>query len=156
MRSSTAKLVAAAACVAALAACTRKSAADPGRAAASAARDTAPPPLTPQGHAEMLSIKQAMDSLEPEVGRIQSATAAAQHAQLAEHERLSREFISRIDTRIRDMHTTVDPSFAALVDSVRTDLDRMPAMTPADLHTYLPGHLGRLMHIASCIDTYGL
>jgi hypothetical protein len=39
---------------------------------------------------------------------------------------------------------------------VRTDLDRMPAMKPADLHAYLPGHLGRLMHIVSCIDTYGL
>lgn len=149
-------LVAVVACMAALAACGRAKADTERHGADSAARAAARPALSPRAHAEMLAIKESMDSLTPEVGRMQSAAAAAQHGMLADHERLARAFLARIDTRIADIHTPVDPAFTALVDSVRTDLDRMPAMAPAPLHAYLPAHLGRLMHIVSCIDTYGL
>ncbi len=97
-------------------------------------------------------IKRSVAAITADVNHIQMASPADQKKLLPEHNRLVTEMLSRFEVRIRAMHVTADPDWVAVIDSVKTDMKRMPSMSVAELHTFLPEHTRRVMRIAACID----
>ena len=71
---------------------------------------------------------------------------------LPAHEQLVNGMLTEFESRIRAMHVQADPAWSSVIDSVRTDLARLPAMKPDALHGFLPQHLNRVMRIVACIQ----
>jgi hypothetical protein len=83
---------------------------------------------------------------------LRNATPAAAVGKLPAHERLVNGMLDTFESRIRAMHVQADPAWSSVIDSVRTDLVRLPAMPTASLATFLPQHLNRVMRIVACIQ----
>lgn len=98
------------------------------------------------------AIARTLAEVTADVNRIQRATPAEQQRLLPGHERLVNGMLARFETKVRAMHVRVDPDWVSVIDSVRTDLARMPRMSGAELHAYIPAHTRRLMRIVACID----
>ena len=87
-----------------------------------------------------------------DVRTLQKASPEAAVAKLPEHEQLVNGMLTTFESRIRAMHVQADPAWVSVIDSVRTDLARLPAMKPDALHGFLPQHLNRVMRIVACIQ----
>jgi hypothetical protein len=87
-----------------------------------------------------------------DVRALQKASPEAAVGKLPEHEQLVKGMLTTFESRIRAMHVQADPAWLSVIDSVRTDLARLPAMKPDALHGYLPRHLNRVMRIVACIQ----
>ncbi|HEX6533945.1 MAG TPA: hypothetical protein VF041_05065 [Gemmatimonadaceae bacterium] len=98
------------------------------------------------------SIKRTVAEVTADVNRILAADAAGQRRLLPAHTRAVNGMLSRFETKVRAMHVSVDPDWVAVIDSVQSDLARMPAMSPAELHAFMPGHTRRVMRIVACVD----
>lgn len=98
------------------------------------------------------SIKRTVAEVTADINRILAADAAGQQRLLAAHTRAVNGMLTRFETKVRAMHVSVDPDWVAVIDSVQSDLARMPAMSPADLHAFIPAHARRVMRIVACVD----
>lgn len=87
-----------------------------------------------------------------DVKALRVATPAAAQGKLPAHEQLVNGMLTNFETKIRAMHVEADPAWLSVIDSVRTDLARLPAMKTDSLATFLPGHLNRVMRIVACIQ----
>jgi hypothetical protein len=87
-----------------------------------------------------------------DVRALQKATPAEAKAKLPAHEQLVNGMLNTFESRIRAMHVQADPAWTSVIDSVRTDLARLPAMQAEALPAYLPRHLYRVMRIVACIQ----
>ncbi|MDQ2931931.1 MAG: hypothetical protein M3Y05_14105 [Gemmatimonadota bacterium] len=87
-----------------------------------------------------------------DVKALRAATPAAAVGKLPAHEQLVNGMLTNFETRIRAMHVQADPAWTSVIDSVRTDLARLPAMKSDSLQSFLPGHLNRVMRIVACIQ----
>ena len=97
-------------------------------------------------------IKRTVAEVTNDVIALRSATPAAAIAQLPAHARLVNGMLTNFETRIRAMHVDADPAWTSVIDSVRTDLARLPALTSDSLAGFLPKHLNRVMRIVACIQ----
>jgi hypothetical protein len=97
-------------------------------------------------------IKRTVAEVTNDVIALRSATPAAAIGQLPAHARLVNEMLTNFETRIRAMHVDADPAWTSVIDSVRTDLARLPALTSDSLAAFLPRHLNRVMRIVACIQ----
>ncbi|MEP7064470.1 MAG: hypothetical protein ABI889_00425 [Gemmatimonadota bacterium] len=87
-----------------------------------------------------------------DVRALQKATPAAAMGKLPAHEELVKGMLTNFESRIRAMHVQADPAWSSVIDSVRTDLARLPSMKPEALPAFLPSHLNRVMRIVACIQ----
>ena len=87
-----------------------------------------------------------------DVRALQKAPPDVAMGQLPAHERLVKGMLTDFESRIRAMHVAADPAWSSVIDSVRTDLARLPAMKAEALPAFLPRHLNRVMRIVACIQ----
>jgi hypothetical protein len=87
-----------------------------------------------------------------DVKGLRTATAASAVGKLPAHEQLVNGMLTNFEKRIREMHVQADPAWTSVIDSVRTDLARLPAMKSDSLMAFLPMHLNRVMRIVACIQ----
>lgn len=106
---------------------------------------------TPKSSADS-SIEATVVAVTNDVKGLRTATPAAAAAALPTHEKLVTGMLDTFESRIRSMHVTADPSWTSVIDSVRTDLTRLPAMPASSLASFLPQHLNRVMRIVACIQ----
>ena len=98
------------------------------------------------------SIEATVTAVTADVRALQKASPEAAVGKLPAHEQLVNGMLTAFESRIRAMHVQADPAWSSVIDSVRTDLARLPAMKPDALHGYLPKHLNRVMRIVACIQ----
>jgi hypothetical protein len=106
---------------------------------------------TPTGHADS-SIEATVTAVTNDVIALKKATPDVAVGKLPAHEQLVNGMLTNFETRIRAMHVQADPAWTSVIDSVRTDLARLPAMKPDALPGFLPQHLNRVMRIVACIQ----
>lgn len=98
------------------------------------------------------SVDATVIAVTNDVTALRDAPTAAVADKLAAHEQLVSGMLDTFESRIRAMHVTADPAWTSVIDSVRTDLVRLPKMPAASLATFLPQHLNRVMRIVACIQ----
>ena len=97
-------------------------------------------------------IEETVTAVTNDVRALQKASPDVAISKLPAHEKLVNGMLNTFESRIRAMHVQADPAWAAVIDSVRTDLARLPAMKADSLHGFLPQHLNRVMRIVACIQ----
>ncbi len=98
------------------------------------------------------SIQATVAAVTNDVLGLRSVSPAAAAGKIPRHERVVNGMLTTFESRIRAMHVHADPTWTSVIDSVRTDLARLPAMSSASLATFLPQHLNRVMRIVACIQ----
>ena len=98
------------------------------------------------------SIDSTVTAVTNDVRALQKASPQEAAGKLPAHEQLVNGMLTTFESRIRAMHVQADPAWVSVIDSVRTDLARLPAMKPDALHGFLPQHLNRVMRIVACIQ----
>jgi hypothetical protein len=98
------------------------------------------------------SIEATVTAVTNDVRALQKASPDVAVGKLPAHEQLVNGMLNTFESRIRAMHVQADPAWSSVIDSVRTDLARLPAMKPDALHGFLPQHLNRVMRIVACIQ----
>ncbi len=117
----------------------------------SAASLLAPPVGMTAAHADS-EVKQTVAAVTADVIALRDAPPAAARGKLPAHEQLVNSMLTNFEQRIRQMHVDADPAWTSVIDSVRTDLARLPAMKSDSLAAFLPKHLNRVMRIVACIQ----
>jgi hypothetical protein len=87
-----------------------------------------------------------------DVRALQKASPSVAMGKLPAHEQLVNGMLTNFESRIRAMHVQADPAWSSVIDSVRTDLARLPAIKAEALPAFLPQHLNRVMRIVACIQ----
>ncbi len=98
------------------------------------------------------SIEATVTAVTNDVIALRAASPAAAAGKIPQHEQVVNGMLTTFESRIRAMHVQTDPSWTSVIDSVRTDLARLPAMPSASLASFLPRHLNRVMRIVACIQ----
>jgi hypothetical protein len=111
----------------------------------------APPPMMANTSQDS-EVKQTVAAVTSDVKALRTATPAAAEGRLPAHEQLVNGMLTNFEKRIREMHVQADPAWSSVIDSVRTDLARLPAMKSDSLAAFLPMHLNRVMRIVACIQ----
>lgn len=110
------------------------------------------PPVMATAAPQDSEVKQTVAAVTNDVKALRTATPASAIGKLPAHERLVTGMLINFEKRIREMHVDADPAWTSVIDSVRTDLARLPAMKTDSLAAFLPMHLNRVMRIVACIQ----
>ena len=98
------------------------------------------------------SVQATVTAVTNDVRALQKAPPAVAMGKLPAHEKLVNDMLTNFESRIRAMHVQADPAWVFVIDSVRTDLARLPSMKAEALPGFLPQHLNRVMRIVACIQ----
>jgi hypothetical protein len=98
------------------------------------------------------TVEATVTAVTNDVRAMQKASPAIAMGRLPAHEKLVNGMLTNFETRIRAMHVQADPAWSSVIDSVRTDLARLPKMKADALPAFLPQHLNRVMRIVACIQ----
>jgi hypothetical protein len=98
------------------------------------------------------AVEATVTAVTNDVRALQKAPPDVAVGKLPAHEQLVNGMLNNFESRIRAMHVQADPAWSSVIDSVRTDLARLPAMKPEALPAFLPQHLNRVMRIVACIQ----
>jgi hypothetical protein len=98
------------------------------------------------------TVQATVTAVTNDVRALQKAAPAVAMSKLPAHEQLVNGMLTNFESRIRAMHVQADPAWSSVIDSVRTDLARLPAMKEEALPGFLPQHLNRVMRIVACIQ----
>jgi hypothetical protein len=110
-----------------------------------------PPPMKVNANPDS-EVKQTVAAVTQDVIALRDAPPGTAIGKLPAHEQLVNGMLTNFEKRIRDMHVEADPAWTSVIDSVRTDLARLPAMKSDSLAAFLPKHLNRVMRIVACIQ----
>lgn len=86
---------------------------------------------------EMMSHLQMMDG----------ARADSMQAMLPMHRQMVANMLAQMNREMRDMGMAADAEWNATVDSLRSDLTRMPEMSGQELQAMMPAHRDRMMRL---------
>ncbi|MBA2685547.1 MAG: hypothetical protein H0U66_13755 [Gemmatimonadaceae bacterium] len=111
----------------------------------------APPVMASSANPDS-EVKLTVAAVTSDVIALRDAAPGAAIGKLPAHEQLVNGMLTNFEKRIRDMHVQADPAWVSVIDSVRTDLARLPAMKSDSLAAFLPKHLNRVMRIVACIQ----
>ena len=98
------------------------------------------------------AVEATVAAVTTDVRTLQKAPPDVVIGKLPAHEKLVTGMLDNFETRIRAMHVQADPAWSSVIDSVRTDLARLPKMNAEALPGFLPQHLNRVMRIVACIQ----
>jgi hypothetical protein len=118
---------------------------------ASTASLLAPPVMATNANPDS-EVKQTVAAVTKDVIGLRDAPPGTAIGKIPAHEQLVNGMLTNFEKRIRDMHVQADPAWTSVIDSVRTDLARLPAMKSDSLAAFLPKHLNRVMRIVACIQ----
>lgn len=97
-------------------------------------------------------VKATVAAVTKDVIGLRDAAPGTATGKIPAHEQLVNGMLNDFEKRIRSMHVQADPAWVSVIDSVRTDLARLPAMKSDSLAAFLPKHLNRVMRIVACIQ----
>lgn len=98
------------------------------------------------------TVEATVTAVTNDVRALQKAPPQVAIGKLPAHEKLVNGMLTNFESRIRAMHVQADPAWSSVIDSVRTDLARLPKMKAEALPAFLPQHLNRVMRIVACIQ----
>ncbi|HUP50891.1 MAG TPA: hypothetical protein VM198_00340 [Longimicrobiales bacterium] len=90
-----------------------------------------------------------MDQMGTHLNRMATVPADSLMDVLPTHRQMVANMLSQMNREMRDMNMTTDAAWNAMVDSLRSDLIRMPGMGAAELVTLMPGHRERVQRLMS-------
>ena len=61
-----------------------------------------------------------------------------------QHRQMAANLLARMNQEMRDMGMAADSAWSATVDSLRSDLTRMPEMSASEMQTFMPEHHRRM------------
>ena len=123
----------------------------PSNAESSTSTGSAATMAVPAGKPDSI-VEATVTAVTNDVRALQKASPAVAMGKLPAHEKLVGGMLTNFETRIRAMHVQADPAWSSVIDSVRTDLARLPGMKAESLPAFLPQHLNRVMRIVACIQ----
>ena len=88
-----------------------------------------------------------MDSIEAQGRMMDTMSAERMKAMLPTHRQMVANMLSRMNGEMRQMNMTGDAAWTATVDSLRTDLVRMPELSAAELKAMMPAHQARVARL---------
>jgi len=88
-----------------------------------------------------------MDSMRAHLTMIDRLSADRMKAMLPAHRAMVADMLSRMSSEMRWMDVSGDAAWTATVDSVRRDLDSMPAMSGPHLEAMMPAHRARITRL---------
>ncbi|MGQ0563190.1 MAG: hypothetical protein ACT443_15120 [Gemmatimonadota bacterium] len=86
---------------------------------------------------QMMQHMQMMQGMSPDSLR----------ALMPRHRQMVANMIAQMNEQMGEMNMATDQAWNALVDSIRTDLRRMPEMSAAEMHALMPDHHRRVMRL---------
>jgi len=88
-----------------------------------------------------------MASMMSHMNMMQGVSADSMKAMMPMHRQMAANMLPEMNREMRTMNMTADAAWSATVDSVRTDLTRMPEMSAAELQALMPGHHRRMQRL---------
>jgi hypothetical protein len=88
-----------------------------------------------------------MDSMHVHMSAMDTMSADGVKSMLPMHRQMMGNMLAQMNREMQDMKMTANPSWTALMDSVRQDLIRMPDMTAQQLKDFAAPHHGRVMRL---------
>ena len=88
-----------------------------------------------------------MNDMLAQVRRMDGIAADSMQATLPVHRQRVGNMLAQMGVDMRSMNMPGDASWNALVDSVRSDVIRMPELSAAELQASMPDHLGRVTRL---------
>ena len=88
-----------------------------------------------------------MSAMMAHMQRMRGTRADSMQAMLPMHRQMAANMLAQMNREMRDMNMTADARWNATVDSLRTDLTRMPEMSGSELEAMMAGHQDRMMRL---------
>lgn len=99
------------------------------------------------GMSEMPGMQDDMSAMMGHMQRMRATGPDSMQAMLPMHRQMVANMIAQMNREMREMNMTADASWNATVDSLRSDLTRMPEMGGRELQELMPGHQDRMMRL---------
>jgi len=93
-----------------------------------------------------------MDQMRPHMDRMANLPADSLPAVLATHRQMVANMLAQMNREMTQMAMPADTAWLATVDSLRSDLIRMPGMDGEALGTMMPTHLERVSRLMAMHD----
>ncbi|HUP53704.1 MAG TPA: hypothetical protein VM198_14580 [Longimicrobiales bacterium] len=90
-----------------------------------------------------------MESMRAHMERMSALPADGFAAVLPTHRQMVANMLSQMNREMSSMNMAADTAWTAVVDSLRSDLTRMPGMGAAELATLMPAHRERVQRLMS-------
>lgn len=88
-----------------------------------------------------------MAQMQAHMRMMDGAGADSIQSMLPAHRQMVANMIAQANKDMRDMNMPGDAAWTATVDSLRQDLTRMPEMSGAELHQFMPAHGARVRRL---------
>jgi len=102
-----------------------------------------------QGMSMPMMNAAGMDSMRSEMSRMRAMSPADLRAAMPMHRQMTANMLAQMNADMRGMNMAGDPTWNALVDSVRQDLVRLPDVPASGLSSALTPHLARVERLMS-------
>jgi len=100
-----------------------------------------------KGMEGMGGMMEMMSQMQSHMRMMEAAGADSMKAMLPMHRQMVANMISQMNSEMRGMNMKADSAWQATIDSLRQDLVRMPEMSAAELHTFMPRHGARMTRL---------
>jgi hypothetical protein len=101
------------------------------------------------GGMDMAGMQSAgmMQDMTSHMQMMQNVSADSMMTLMPAHRQMGENMLEQMDEEMRGMNMQPDAQWNAKADSVRQDMTRMPAMSPAELQAFMPEHRARMMRL---------
>jgi hypothetical protein len=101
------------------------------------------------GGMDMAGMQSAgmMQDMTSHMQMMQNVSADSMMTLIPVHRQMGENMLEQMHEEIRAMNMQPDAQWNATADSVRHDMTRMPAMSAAEMQTFMPEHRARMMRL---------